>query len=154
MTAALQNGPDGDGSILSGAKALESCAYLAQSMLAHNFRDPANSDDLSRSGRFIPPSSQPSSVTSNSTPSMTTSVQSPSYNYEVNAHSATSDYYNSCHSPVDWNSAYTPPKFKVIRRIRTLSISTIRIMQCIIILLMIKMFIEIEMCNKTFLWII
>ena len=39
-------------------------------------------------------------------------------------------------------------KFKVIRRIRTLSISTIRIMQCIIILLMIKMFIEIEMCNK------
>ena len=95
LTAALQNGPDGDGSILSGAKALESCAYLAQSMLAHNFRDPANSDDLSRSGRFIPPSSQPSSVTSNSTPSMTTSVQSPSYNYEVNAHSATSDYYNS-----------------------------------------------------------
>ena len=48
LTAALQNGPDGDGSILSGAKALESCAYLAQSMLAHNFRDPANSDDLSR----------------------------------------------------------------------------------------------------------
>ena len=39
-------------------------------------------------------------------------------------------------------------KFKVIRRIRTLSISTIRIMQCIIILLMIKMFIEIKMCNK------
>jgi len=112
LTAALQNGPDGDGSILSGAKALESCAYLAQSMLAHNFRDPANSDDLSRSGRFIPPSSQPSSVTSNSTPSMTTSVQSPSYNYEVNAHSATSDYYNSCHSPVDWNSAYTPPQIQ------------------------------------------
>ena len=43
-------------------------------------------------------------------------------------------------------------KFKVIRRIRTLSISTIRIMQCIIILLMIKMFIEIEMCNKTLLF--
>ena len=40
LTAALQNGPDGDGSILSGAKALESCAYLAQSMLAHNFREP------------------------------------------------------------------------------------------------------------------
>ena len=39
-------------------------------------------------------------------------------------------------------------KFKVIRRIRTLSISTIRIRQCIIILLMIKMFIEIKMCNK------
>ena len=32
LTAALQNGPDGDGSILSGAKALESCAYLAKSM--------------------------------------------------------------------------------------------------------------------------
>ena len=28
LAAALQNGPDGDGSILSGAQALESCAYL------------------------------------------------------------------------------------------------------------------------------
>ena len=113
LTAALQNGPDGDGSILSGAKALESCAYLAQSMLAHNFRDPTNSDDLSRSGRFIPPSSQPSSVTSSTTISTSSQVQSPSsnYNYEVNSHS-TSDYYNSCHSPVDWNSAYTPPQIQ------------------------------------------
>lgn len=61
LTAALQNGPDGDGSILSGAKALESCAYLAQSMLAHNFRDPSNTvldPSDPRSGRFIPPSSQ------------------------------------------------------------------------------------------------
>ncbi len=57
LTAALQNGPDGDGSILSGAKALESCAYLAQSMLAHNFRDP--NAESPNNGRFVPPSSPP-----------------------------------------------------------------------------------------------
>ena len=58
LTAALQNGPDGDGSVLSGAKALESCAYLAQSMLAHNFRDPSGLDPnyvRPGTGRFIPP---------------------------------------------------------------------------------------------------
>ena len=62
LTAALQNGPDGDGSVLSGAKALESCAYLAQSMLAHNFRDPSGLDPNSGpgSGRFIPPDSESS----------------------------------------------------------------------------------------------
>ncbi len=65
--AALQHGPDGDGSILSGAKALESCAYLAQSMLAHNFRDPNRPDPGFNqfagpvqadqpTNRFIPPS--------------------------------------------------------------------------------------------------
>ena len=64
LTAALQNGPDGDGSILSGAKALESCAYLAQSMLAHNFREPSQEPTRSSalSGRFIPPSSPESYV--------------------------------------------------------------------------------------------
>lgn len=56
LTAALQNGPDGDGSILSGTRALQSCAYLAQSMLAHNFRDPAGWEPtVGRTGRFIPP---------------------------------------------------------------------------------------------------
>ena len=41
MTAALQCGPDGklEGDTSLGTRALESCAYLAQSMLAHNFRD-------------------------------------------------------------------------------------------------------------------
>lgn len=38
LAAALQNGPDGERTSL-GNRALESCAYLAQSMLAHNFRD-------------------------------------------------------------------------------------------------------------------
>lgn len=104
LTAALQNGPDGDGSILSGAKALESCAYLAQSMLAHNFRDPTNSDELSRSGRFIPPSSQPSTV-----PSSNPTVQSiPSSYHNQSEHYPSESYYNSCHSNVDWNSGYTP----------------------------------------------
>ena len=41
LTAALQCGPDGrlEGETSLGTRALESCAYLAQSMLAHNFRD-------------------------------------------------------------------------------------------------------------------
>ena len=104
LTAALQNGPDGDGSILSGAKALESCAYLAQSMLAHNFRDPTNSDELSRSGRFIPPSSQPNQQSVPPSSTTTTVQSSANFNYELN----TSDYYNSCHQ-LDWNSGYTPP---------------------------------------------
>ena len=41
LTAALQCGPDGrlEGDTSLGTRALESCAYLAQSMLAHNFRD-------------------------------------------------------------------------------------------------------------------
>ena len=62
LTAALQNGPDGDGSVLSGARALESCAYLAQSMLAHNFRDPSGLDPNHPpgNGRFIPPDSESS----------------------------------------------------------------------------------------------
>ena len=38
LAAALQNGPDGERTSL-GNRALESCAYLAQSMLAHNFRE-------------------------------------------------------------------------------------------------------------------
>ena len=57
LAAALQNGPDGDGSILSGAQALESCAYLAQSMLAHNFREPDMDLNDPNRGRFIPPGS-------------------------------------------------------------------------------------------------
>ena len=75
MTAALQNGPDGDGSVLSGAKALESCAYLAQSMLAHNFRDPSGLDPnyvRPGNGRFIPPG-QEDSNTPSPTPSGYTS---------------------------------------------------------------------------------
>ncbi len=41
LTAALQCGPDGklEGDTSLGDWALESCAFLAQSMLAHNFRD-------------------------------------------------------------------------------------------------------------------
>ena len=102
LTAALQNGPDGDGSILSGAKALESCAYLAQSMLAHNFRDPSQSDG---SGRFIPPSSQPE----NHTTSTNTVQSTPSHYYTAESNQHPSEYYNtSCHN-VDWNSGYTPP---------------------------------------------
>ena len=65
LTAALQNGPDGDGSVLSGAKALESCAYLAQSMLAHNFRDPSGLDPnyvRPGTGRFIPPGKEASQM--------------------------------------------------------------------------------------------
>jgi hypothetical protein len=38
LAAALQHGPDGEKTSL-GNRALESCAYLAQSMLAHNFRE-------------------------------------------------------------------------------------------------------------------
>ena len=38
LTAALQCGPEGEETSL-GTRALESCAYLAQSMLAHNFRN-------------------------------------------------------------------------------------------------------------------
>lgn len=112
LTAALQNGPDGDGSILSGAKALESCAYLAQSMLAHNFRDPSNNvldPNDPRSGRFIPPSSQ---EVSNYAPQ----ICQPSSQLESQPSFQQQQHQPSefpCHYPNNeanlWQNGYSPP---------------------------------------------
>jgi len=111
LTAALQNGPDGDGSVLSGAKALESCAYLAQSMLAHNFRDPSGLDPNSGpgSGRFIPPDSESSQElppshlhTQIPTPGYTT----PSYLNLTNDEGINTQPHRHCEPPSDYFSQY------------------------------------------------
>merc|ERR1711992_374121 len=107
---------DGDGSILSGAKALESCAYLAQSMLAHNFREPnIDLNDPTR-GRFIPPSSnEPPSVPaqfSQSSQHQSTQLSSQSQHDLHHQNYSPSDYHfdNSCTNEANlWGSGYTPP---------------------------------------------
>jgi len=119
LAAALQNGPDGDGSILSGAKALESCAYLAQSMLAHNFREPdIDLNDPTR-GRFIPPGSAEPPVTPiaqfiQSPHHQSAQLSSPSQHelHPQNQNYSPSDYHfnNSCTNEANlWGSGYNPP---------------------------------------------
>jgi len=128
LTAALQNGPDGDGSILSGAKALESCAYLAQSMLAHNFRepdmDPLDLNDPNR-GRFIPPGSaeppaSPAAAARSVSAQFTQLTQhqssqhsSPHHHELHHQNYSPSDFHfnNSCTNEANlWGSGYNPPR--------------------------------------------
>jgi len=119
LAAALQNGPDGDGSILSGAQALESCAYLAQSMLAHNFREPDMDLNDPNRGRFIPPGSgsdtpSPFSAQFTQQASPTPSQHSQHSQHELPHHNyPPSDYHNfnnSCTNEANlWGSGYTPP---------------------------------------------
>ena len=117
LTAALQNGPDGDGSILSGAKALESCAYLAQSMLAHNFREPNPDLNDPNRGRFIPPGSDHSQGPPLTGSPFPPQSQQPSQQSQTaqphGGHQSypPSDYFNnSCQNEANlWGSGYNPP---------------------------------------------
>ena len=135
LAAALQHGPDGDGSILSGAKALESCAYLAQSMLAHNFRDPSRPDPGFNqfcgpdglatplpNSRFIPPSEAgpptttlPPSHGSHYGPAHLPHPLEGGYNPQgtmmtqqnQNSSAENNGYYNGCHAHPSQHSHYS-----------------------------------------------